>query len=82
MQLFKNANFFTECGKIDVIDPNFVAGPQNDDELNPVGKWPWMASLGFYDENNKWSHQCGTTLITNRHFLTAAHCLSPQYVIK
>jgi len=50
-------------------------GPQNDDEINPVGNWPWMASLGYYDDNRKWSHQCGATLITSKLFLTAAHCV-------
>ena len=35
-----------------------------------------MASVGYYDKNGEWSHQCGATLITSSHFLTAAHCLA------
>jgi len=39
-----------------------------------------MASLGFYDEEKKWKHHCGATLVTQRHFLTAAHCAKKEYV--
>jgi V8-like Glu-specific endopeptidase len=28
----------------------------------------------FRDEKN-WKHKCGATVITNDHFLTAAHCV-------
>ena len=76
MQL-KNGIFFTvfpeKCGQVHE-DPEFISGPLNNEETNPVGEWPWMASLGFYSDDNKWQHQCGATLISNRHFLTAAHC--------
>jgi len=40
-----------------------------------VGNWPWMASLGYWIEENVWSHQCGATLINKIDFITAAHCL-------
>jgi hypothetical protein len=33
-----------------------------------------MSSLGYY-EGDKWIHQCGATLISSKHFLTAAHCI-------
>lgn len=36
---------------------------------------PWMVSLGGYLSRNKWEHQCGGSLVTNRHVITAAHCL-------
>ena len=26
-------------------------------EHNPVGFWPWMASIGHF-ENNTWKHEC------------------------
>ena len=39
-----------------------------------VGDWPWMASLGYWSDG-VWSHQCGATLISQTHFITAAHCV-------
>ena len=56
-------------------DHEFVAGPAHEPEYNPAGEWPWMASLGYYAVDDKWDHQCGATLISHRHFLTAAHCI-------
>ena len=66
------------CGRTHNFEANFVTGSQNDEETNPVGRWPWMASIGYYDENNKWNHQCGATLISNNIFLTAAHCVNNE----
>lgn len=65
-----------DCGNNNILDVNFIAGPTNDDELNPVGFWPWIASIGFYNEDAEWTHLCGATLITSELFLTAAHCAS------
>ena len=36
--------------------------------------FPWMVSMG-YEEDGKWIHLCGGSLVTSNHVLTAAHCL-------
>ena len=55
------------------MNPKFVAATPNNPETNPVGDWPWMASIGYFSDK-KWIHLCGATLISSQHFLTAAHC--------
>ncbi len=30
------------------------------------------------NQTNSWRHQCGATLITNKHFLTAGHCANKE----
>ena len=62
------------CGDNKLSDNQFLAGPKHDAEANIVGHWPWMSSIGFYDEENVWRHKCGATMISEKAFLTAAHC--------
>jgi secreted trypsin-like serine protease len=57
---------FSKCGLRDTTER--IA---NDRE---VGIWPWMASYGFKKSNGTWSHECGASLITATHLVTAAHC--------
>ncbi len=63
-----------KCGDNYIQDSRFINGPEHHREKNPVGHWPWMSSLGYYKEDN-WNHQCGATLVSSKHFLTAAHCI-------
>ena len=70
MQVLKSAD--STCGNNDFFNEKFITGPKNSAD-NPVSHWPWMASLGNID-NSEWKHRCGATLISDKHFLTAAHC--------
>ena len=51
--------------------------PQEDDRDNDVSsaQVPWMTSLGGFKTEENWDHQCGGSLITSTHILTAAHCI-------
>ena len=70
--------FFIECGKNTLSSGQFIAGARNNDEHNPVGHWPWMASIGYLEDTKKWRHQCGASLISDQHFVTAAHCVKTE----
>ena len=61
---------FSKCGV-------YSAAPQQIAINYEVGDWPWMGSLGYWSDG-EWSHQCGTTLVSQTHFITAAHCVRDE----
>ena len=55
---------------------------EKDDDVT-LAQVPWMASLGGFKTEDNWDHQCGGSLVTHSHILTAAHCfglLTNEYI--
>ena len=61
---------FSGCGE------PYDTRPPPDDGIDAdvsIRQVPWLASLGGFKTRTKWDHQCGGSLVTNKHVLTAAH---------
>ncbi|KAH8349620.1 hypothetical protein KR084_002789 [Drosophila pseudotakahashii] len=57
------------CGYTSVPKNKIVGGV-----VSQIGAWPWIALLGYKDPRIPF--QCGGSLITARHVITAAHCIT------
>ncbi|XP_043243267.1 uncharacterized protein LOC122392463 [Amphibalanus amphitrite] len=58
------------CGYRNVTGVRIVGGVESE-----VAEWPWMAALGYDSHDGDINFHCGGALITNKHVLTAAHCV-------
>ena len=38
------------------------------------GIWAWVGSLGFREDDDRWVHKCGSTLISRNFLLSSAYC--------
>ncbi len=69
-------NYLHKFGNIGLRTPISVKifGGQDVDDH----EYPWLAALGYADGrlNSKPLYLCGGAIISDRHILTAAHCLS------
>lgn len=61
------------CGKsmVGQRHENIVGG-----EPAELGAWPWIATLGFKLGSDDFFYDCGASLISARHVITAKHCVS------
>jgi len=57
------------CGYTNAPNKKIVGGL-----VSRIGAWPWIALLGYTNARKRF--QCGGTLITARHVVTAAHCIT------
>lgn len=56
-----------KCGAADV--DRIIGGTKA-----KLGQYPWLARLG-YNRTENITFECGGTLISKRHVLTASHCV-------
>ncbi|XP_042900195.1 proclotting enzyme [Parasteatoda tepidariorum] len=68
--LLKPSFLPARCGISNATDTRVVGGREAD-----PGSWPWMAVVFVEKRNGVMSPDCGGALVTNRHVVTAAHCV-------
>ncbi|XP_075983669.1 uncharacterized protein LOC142981555 [Anticarsia gemmatalis] len=59
------------CGKVVIEPPDHLAAGATTYE----GQWPWQAAI-YQQQNANFKYICGGTLVSHRHVVTAAHCVT------
>lgn len=66
----------TDCGQTRAGSVRIVNG-----KPAKLNAWPWIAALGYDNPNTgKIDYLCGSTLITEKHVITAAHCVTGGHI--
>ncbi|KAG5669450.1 hypothetical protein PVAND_017337 [Polypedilum vanderplanki] len=63
-----------ECGKVLISGTEQKENRDAEVKISYNGQWPWTAQLFKTPQN----FTCDATIITNRHLLTAAHCVEDE----
>lgn len=66
----------SDCGQGNAGSNRIVYG-----KVAKKNAWPWIAALGYADPNTgKVIYRCGASLVTSKHVVTAAHCITDDLV--
>ncbi|XP_075222262.1 venom protease-like isoform X2 [Lycorma delicatula] len=71
------SQFPRQCGKTESSVNRITGG-----RPATLRAWPWVVALGYRSSNTRpisWS--CGGALVTNRHVVTAAHCVANKRLV-
>ncbi|XP_054712012.1 proclotting enzyme-like [Uloborus diversus] len=69
--LLTKPSFLPDSCGVTLYTKTRVVGGQEADK----GSWPWMAVVFVQKRSGSMSPDCGGALVTNRHVITAAHCV-------
>lgn len=69
-------NDANKCGMSNATHSKVVGGVNA--QLNA---WPWMTILGYRSADQTTRFQCGGSLITQQHVMTAAHCVKDSLIL-